>query len=90
MLFPTGHLTWSPRKPGFQRVSKRCFQNAVNDFMLFSESSDPEFDDYNSHFSSLEQATEKLLKDTKAYADAVTGMQSCRRFYLLSISILHL
>lgn len=44
--------------------------------MLLSESSDPEFDDYNSHFSALEKSTEKLLKDTKAYTDAVTGMQS--------------
>ncbi|KAF9243760.1 hypothetical protein BU15DRAFT_86204 [Melanogaster broomeanus] len=35
---------------------------------------DPEFDDYNLHFVSLEQATEKLLKDTKAFTDAVTTM----------------
>lgn len=43
--------------------------------MLSLESSDPEFDDYNTHFSVLEKSTEKLLKETKAYTEAVTGMQ---------------
>ncbi|KAG8220133.1 hypothetical protein J3R82DRAFT_1154 [Butyriboletus roseoflavus] len=38
------------------------------------KSSDPEFDDYTSHFSSLEKATEKLLKDTKAYTDAIIAL----------------
>ena len=47
---------------------------------MFLESSDPEFDDYNSHFSALEQSTEKLLKDTKAYIEAVTGMHPLPTF----------
>ena len=35
------------------------------------KSSDPEFDEYIRHFSALEQSTEKLLKDTKVFGDAV-------------------
>lgn len=35
---------------------------------------DPEFDDYARRFESIEKATEKLLKDSKAYADSVTNL----------------
>jgi len=38
------------------------------------KSSDPEFEDYNHRFQSLEQATDKLLKDSKAFSDAVTNL----------------
>ncbi|KAJ4485486.1 BAR-domain-containing protein [Lentinula aciculospora] len=49
-------------------------------FLTFStpyrckESNDPEFDDYQRHFSSMEQAVEQLIKDTKAFTDAVNGL----------------
>ena len=36
------------------------------------ESADPEFDDYQRHFTALETAAEKLIKDTKAFSEAVT------------------
>ena len=42
--------------------------------MLILESNDPEFDDYRHRFESIEKATEKLLKDSKAYTDAVTNL----------------
>ena len=45
-------------------------------------STDPEFDDYCRHFGVLETSTEKLLKDTRAFSDAVIGeraLQSLRR-----------
>lgn len=38
------------------------------------ESLDPEFEDYARRFSSIETATEKLLKDTKAYNEAASNM----------------
>jgi len=38
------------------------------------KSTDPEFDDYAHRFQSLEQATEKLLKDSKAFSEAVTNL----------------
>ena len=39
-----------------------------------AESNDPEFDDYNRRFTALEGATEKLIKDTKAFTEAVTNL----------------
>lgn len=39
-----------------------------------TESADPEFDDYSRRFGSLETAAEKLLKDTKAFTDAVGNL----------------
>jgi amphiphysin len=41
---------------------------------MSKKSNDPEFDDYQRHFSSMETAVEKLLKDTKAFTDAVNGL----------------
>lgn len=38
------------------------------------ESTDPEFDDYSRRFAALESAAEKLLKDTKAFDEAVTNL----------------
>jgi hypothetical protein len=35
------------------------------------ESSDPEFDDYNRKFTAIEAGTEKILKDSKVFRDAV-------------------
>lgn len=47
-----------------------------------SESNDPEFDDWNRNFTMIEQVTEKLIKDTKAYMDAVNGMLQCAVHHL--------
>ncbi|KAH8101590.1 BAR-domain-containing protein [Cristinia sonorae] len=41
---------------------------------MAKKSNDPEFDDYNRRFSALEQAIEKLIKDTKAFSEAVTNL----------------
>jgi len=38
------------------------------------KSNDPEFDDYQRRFAALESAAEKLLKDTKAFDEAVTNL----------------
>jgi hypothetical protein len=48
----------------------------------YTGSTDPEFDDYQRHFGVMEQATEKLIKDTKAFSEAVIG----RLFFLLQYS----
>ncbi|PFH54691.1 hypothetical protein AMATHDRAFT_72453 [Amanita thiersii Skay4041] len=37
-------------------------------------SNDPEFDEYHRQFSAIEQGAEKLIKDTKAFVDAVTAL----------------
>ncbi|TFK40932.1 hypothetical protein BDQ12DRAFT_646537 [Crucibulum laeve] len=41
---------------------------------MAKKSTDPEFDDYHRHFSSLEKAAEKLIKDTKAFSEAVAAL----------------
>ncbi|PIL29942.1 transporter [Ganoderma sinense ZZ0214-1] len=43
---------------------------------MSKQSTDPEFDDYARRFESIEKATEKLIKDSKAYTDAVTSLFS--------------
>ena len=40
----------------------------------YTESSDPEYDDYARRFASIETATEKLLKDTKAFTEGVSNL----------------
>ncbi|KAF7797803.1 hypothetical protein EIP86_009008 [Pleurotus ostreatoroseus] len=41
---------------------------------MSKKSNDPEFDDYHRRFSALESAAEKLLKDAKAFNDAVGNL----------------
>jgi len=41
---------------------------------MSKKSADPEFDDYQRHFTAMEQAAEKLIKDTKAFTQAVTDL----------------
>jgi len=59
---------------GFTKAIKRTPHLVTSKAGFSKKSTDPEFDDYNTHFSALEQSTEKLLKDTKAYTDAVTAL----------------
>ncbi|KAG9314690.1 hypothetical protein JVU11DRAFT_5496 [Chiua virens] len=59
---------------GFTKVIKRTPHMVTSKAGFSKKSSDPEFDDYNAHFSALEKSTEKLLKDTKVYNDAVTSL----------------
>ncbi|KZT08919.1 BAR-domain-containing protein [Laetiporus sulphureus 93-53] len=41
---------------------------------MSKKSSDPEFDDFFRRFASVETATDKLIKDTKAYNEAVNNL----------------
>jgi len=41
---------------------------------MSKRSTDPEFDDYCRHFGVLEQMTDKLLKDTKTFTEAVISL----------------
>ncbi|KAG2129767.1 hypothetical protein DEU56DRAFT_816613 [Suillus clintonianus] len=59
---------------GFTKAIKRTPHLVTSKVGFSKKSSDPEFDDYNRHFISLEQATEKLLKDTKAFSDSVISL----------------
>jgi len=55
------------------------FQVNPQRFTRCTESADAEFDDYQRHFTSLEQAAEKLIKDTKAFSEGVTCMDSSHK-----------
>ncbi|KAL4069323.1 hypothetical protein J3A83DRAFT_4250523 [Scleroderma citrinum] len=59
---------------GFTKAIKRTPHLVTSKVGFSKTSSDPEFDDYNRHFAALEQATEKLLKDTKAFTEAVISL----------------
>ncbi|KAG1769593.1 hypothetical protein EDD22DRAFT_977459 [Suillus occidentalis] len=59
---------------GFTKAIKRTPHLVTSKVGFAKKSSDPEFDDYNRHFISLEQATEKLLKDTKAFSENVISL----------------
>lgn len=54
-----------------------------NSLYLPIESNDSEFDDYQRHFGSMEKGVEKMLKDTKAFTDAVNST-----FYLARLNTL--
>ncbi|KAJ7922935.1 hypothetical protein B0H13DRAFT_1978588 [Mycena leptocephala] len=59
---------------GFTKTIKRTPFNITSKVGMSKRSTDPEFDDYQRHFGNMEKAVEKLLKDTKAFTDAVNGL----------------
>lgn len=59
---------------GFTKAIKRTPHLVTSKVGFAKKSSDPEFDDYNNHFISLEKATEKLLKDTKTFSESVISL----------------
>ncbi|KAE9409391.1 BAR-domain-containing protein [Gymnopus androsaceus JB14] len=59
---------------GFVKSVKRTPFMVTSKVGMSKKSNDPEFDDYQRHFSAMETAVEKLLKDTKAFTDAVNGL----------------
>ncbi|KAF5392622.1 hypothetical protein D9757_002121 [Collybiopsis confluens] len=58
---------------GFVKSVKRTPHMITTKVGMSKKSNDPEFDDYQRHFASMEQAVEKLIKDTKSFTDAVNG-----------------
>ncbi|KAF7320137.1 Bar adaptor protein [Mycena kentingensis (nom. inval.)] len=59
---------------GLTKSIKRTPFNVTSKLGMSKKSNDPEFDDYQRHFGTMEKSTEKLLKETKAFTDAVNGM----------------
>ncbi|KAK7468492.1 BAR adaptor protein Hob1 [Stygiomarasmius scandens] len=59
---------------GFAKAVKRTPFMVTSKVGMSKKSNDPEFDDYQRHFSALEQAVEKLIKDTKAFTDSVNAL----------------
>ncbi|KAL0581405.1 BAR adaptor protein Hob1 [Marasmius crinis-equi] len=59
---------------GFTKTIKRTPFMVTSKVGMSKKSNDPEFDDYERHFSAMETAVEKLLKDTKSFTDGVNGL----------------
>ncbi|THU90764.1 BAR-domain-containing protein [Dendrothele bispora CBS 962.96] len=59
---------------GFAKAVKRTPFMVTSKVGMSKKSNDPEFDDYQRHFTALEHAVEKLLKDTKAFTDSVNTL----------------
>ncbi|KDQ54941.1 hypothetical protein JAAARDRAFT_38056 [Jaapia argillacea MUCL 33604] len=59
---------------GFTKTMKRTPHMLTSKVGMSKKSSDPEFEDYQRHFATLEQATEKLIKDTKAFTEATNNL----------------
>ncbi|KAL0945539.1 hypothetical protein HGRIS_014701 [Hohenbuehelia grisea] len=61
---------------GLAKAVKRTPFMVTSKVGMSKKSTDPEFDDYQRHFSDMEKATEKLLKETKAFIEGVTNLFS--------------
>ncbi|KAI0327254.1 BAR-domain-containing protein [Cubamyces sp. BRFM 1775] len=59
---------------GIQKAFARTPHMLSSKVGMTKKSTDPEFDDYARRFESIEKATEKLLKDSKAYTESVTNL----------------
>ncbi|KAG7090740.1 hypothetical protein E1B28_009830 [Marasmius oreades] len=59
---------------GFTKTIKRTPFLVTSKVGMTKKSNDSEFDNYERSFSSMENAVEKLLKDTKAFTDNVNGL----------------
>lgn len=59
---------------GLAKSIKRTPHMVTTKIGMSKKSNDPEFDDHSRHFATLETATEKLLKDTKAFTDSTSSL----------------
>lgn len=72
-------------------VTEEIKSTRVESFLIL-ESNDPEFDEYQRKFASIEGATDKLLKDSKVFCENVMGetLDSISAWFLAESFILKL
>ncbi|KAK0207971.1 hypothetical protein DFS33DRAFT_1379521 [Desarmillaria ectypa] len=73
---------------GFTKAVKRTPFMVTSKVGMSKKSNDPEFDDYQRHFTDMEKASEKLIKDVKSFLDAVNGLFTCGAGYATHYSLL--
>ncbi|SJL05390.1 related to RVS167-BAR adaptor protein [Armillaria ostoyae] len=73
---------------GFTKAVKRTPFMVTSKVGMTKKSNDPEFDDYQRHFTEMEKASEKLIKDVKSFLDAVNGLFTCGAGYATHFSVL--
>ncbi|WVQ99579.1 hypothetical protein IAU59_006715 [Kwoniella sp. CBS 9459] len=61
---------------GFTKALQRTPHNLTSRIGMSKKSTDPEFNDYERKFSAVEQACEKMLKDSVVFRDSVSGLLS--------------
>ncbi|CAK5279876.1 unnamed protein product [Mycena citricolor] len=59
---------------GLTKTIKRTPFMVTSKVGMSKKSQDTEFDDYQRHFANMEKASEKLLKDTKSFTNAVNSL----------------
>jgi len=59
---------------GFTKSIKRTPHMVTSKIGMSKKSTDPEFEEQSRHFATLETATDKLIKDTKAFTDACNSL----------------
>ncbi|KAJ7239026.1 BAR-domain-containing protein [Mycena haematopus] len=59
---------------GIGKTIKRTPFLVTSKVGMAKKSTDPEFDDYQRHFGTMEKAAETLLKDTKSFTDAINSL----------------
>lgn len=59
---------------GFGKALARTPFTVTSKIGMSKKSTDPEFDDWHKQFQGIEAGTDKLLKDTKAFTEAVTTL----------------
>ncbi|KAF8807625.1 BAR-domain-containing protein [Phlegmacium glaucopus] len=59
---------------GFGKALARTPFAVTTKIGMSKRSTDAEFDDYERHFTDMEKAAEKLIKDTKAFSEAVSSL----------------
>ncbi|KAG7450757.1 BAR-domain-containing protein [Guyanagaster necrorhizus] len=72
---------------GFTKAVKRTPFMVTSKVGMSKKSNDPEFDDYQRHFSEMEKASEKFIKDVKSFLDAVNGLFTCGAGYATHFSV---
>ncbi|WVF71288.1 hypothetical protein IAT40_006091 [Kwoniella sp. CBS 6097] len=61
---------------GFTKALQRTPHNLTSRIGMSKKSTDPEFNDYERKFSAIEQACEKMLKDSVVFRDSVSNLLS--------------
>ncbi|KAG8897701.1 hypothetical protein FRB99_007980, partial [Tulasnella sp. 403] len=59
---------------GFTKAIMRTPHMMTSKVGMSKKSNDPEFDEFNRHFTAVEGAAEQLLKDSKAFTEAVNSL----------------
>ncbi|WWC62090.1 uncharacterized protein I303_104680 [Kwoniella dejecticola CBS 10117] len=73
---------------GFTKALQRTPHNLTSRIGMSKKSTDPEFNDYERKFAAIEQACEKMLKDSTVFRDSVSNLLSSGSSFSASLATL--